>query len=105
MQYLCQLQAEFRNLGGFHLIGSGRDKIEKEKDLEQAASVVKELDLDGLVVCGGDDSNTNAAVLAENFAAKGELLCCVRTTLPPMCQAAPCCIVLYTPRDFVPHIP
>ncbi|CAL8463411.1 g2945 [Coccomyxa elongata] len=71
------IMAEFRNLGGFHIIGSGRDKIEKEKDLEQAASVVKELDLDGLVVCGGDDSNTNAAVLAENFAAKGLKTCVI----------------------------
>jgi pyrophosphate--fructose-6-phosphate 1-phosphotransferase len=73
IQELLSLQAEFRNQGGFHLIGSGRDKIESKEQLTVAASVVKELDLDGLVVCGGDDSNTNAAVLAEDFASRGAL--------------------------------
>ena len=65
------LQLAFRNQGGFHLICSGRDKIEKPADLARAAASAAELDLDGLVVCGGDDSNTNAAVLAEYFAAQG----------------------------------
>lgn len=54
------------------MIGSGRGKIESQEDLNKAAAVVEELDLDGLVVCGGDDSNTNAAVLAEFFKAKGK---------------------------------
>ncbi len=53
------------------MIGSGRGKIESQEDLKKAAAVVGELDLDGLVVCGGDDSNTNAAVLAEFFKASG----------------------------------
>ena len=66
------LQAAFRNQGGFHMIGSGRGKIEKQEDLQKAADVAQELQLDGLIVCGGDDSNTNAAVLAEFFKAKGE---------------------------------
>ncbi len=56
-----------RNQGGFDLIGSGRDKVEKEQDFQSAAAVVQSLDLDGLVVIGGDDSNTNAAFLAEYF--------------------------------------
>ncbi|CAK0740350.1 hypothetical protein CVIRNUC_001244 [Coccomyxa viridis] len=63
--------APFRNQGGFHMIGSGRGKIEKPEDLQKASNVAQELRLDGLVVCGGDDSNTNAAVLAEFFKAKG----------------------------------
>ena len=69
---LCYLKAPFRNQGGFHMIGSGRGKIEKPEDLQKASNVAQELRLDGLVVCGGDDSNTNAAVLAEFFKAKRE---------------------------------
>lgn len=61
--------SEFRNLGGFHLLGSGRDKIETPEDLAAAAETCSSLELDGLVVIGGDDSNTNAAVLAEYFLA------------------------------------
>eukprot|EP00887_Chlorella_sp_A99_P005505 scaffold1.g5505.t1 len=57
--------------GGFHLIGSGRDKIEKPDQLAAAIKTCSGLDLDGLVVIGGDDSNTNAAVLAEHFLANG----------------------------------
>ena len=124
----CIAQAAFRNTGGFHMIGSGRDKaravpgprkqqsltacaahllcalsqahhaprcppqasllaplpfghrttslrlhqIESEEDLRRAASVARELKLDGLVVAGGDDSNTNAAVLANYFLAAGD---------------------------------
>lgn len=53
------------------MIGSGRDKIESQQDLHKAAVTAKDLDLDGLVVIGGDDSNTNAAVLAEYFLSQG----------------------------------
>ena len=63
--------SNYANLGGFHLLGSGRDKIESADDLQAAAATCKALDLDGLVVIGGDDSNTNAAVLAEYFMANG----------------------------------
>ncbi len=69
------LQAAFRNQGGFHMIGSGRGKIEKAEDLQKAADVAQALRLDGLIVCGGDDSNTNAAVLAESFKSKGGAIC------------------------------
>ena len=55
----------YRNLGGFELIGTGRLKIETESQLEAALRSVK--GFDGLVIIGGDDSNTNAAVLAEYF--------------------------------------
>ena len=53
------------------MIGSGRHKIEKPDQFAAAMKYCTELDLDGLVVIGGDDSNTNAAILAEYFAAKG----------------------------------
>ncbi|XP_041997814.1 pyrophosphate--fructose 6-phosphate 1-phosphotransferase subunit beta-like isoform X2 [Salvia splendens] len=57
----------YRNQGGFDMICSGRDKIETP---EHAEETVNMLDLDGLVVIGGDDSNTNACLLAENFREK-----------------------------------
>lgn len=60
--------AEYRNTGGFDMIGSGRDKIESPEQLEESRSTCTAMGLDGLVVIGGDDSNTNAAVLAEYFA-------------------------------------
>ncbi len=59
--------APYRNQGGFDLIGSGRIKIETDEQLSSALAVVQKLKLDGLVIIGGDDSNTNAAVLAEYF--------------------------------------
>lgn len=65
------LQYPFRNQGGFDIICSGRDKIETQEQLEMAANTAKCMDLDGLVVIGGDDSNTNAAVLAQYFCASG----------------------------------
>jgi pyrophosphate--fructose-6-phosphate 1-phosphotransferase len=61
----------YRNTGGFDLIGSGRDKIETEKQLADCADTCTKLALNGLVIIGGDDSNTNAAVVAENFLARG----------------------------------
>lgn len=60
-----------RNQGGFDLIGSGRTKIEKPEDFEKAKNSCLQLKLDGLVIVGGDDSNTNAALLAEYFLAEG----------------------------------
>ncbi|MFW6387754.1 MAG: diphosphate--fructose-6-phosphate 1-phosphotransferase [bacterium] len=59
----------YRNTGGFDIIGSGRTKIESEEQFAASAKVAKELDLDGIVIIGGDDSNTNAALLAEYFRA------------------------------------
>lgn len=61
----------YRNQGGFDLIGSGRTKIETPAQFQAAEATVRELDLDGLVIIGGDDSNTNAAMLAEYFLAHG----------------------------------
>ncbi|MCB1067483.1 MAG: diphosphate--fructose-6-phosphate 1-phosphotransferase [Simkania sp.] len=63
--------ANYRNQGGFDLIGSGRTKIESEEQFAKSLEVAKALELNGLVVIGGDDSNTNAALLAEYFIDKG----------------------------------
>ncbi|KAL3509866.1 hypothetical protein ACH5RR_029267 [Cinchona calisaya] len=60
----------YRNQGGFDMICSGRDKIETPEQFNQAQETAKKLNLDGLVVIGGDDSNTNACLLAENFRGK-----------------------------------
>ncbi|KAL0286110.1 UNVERIFIED_CONTAM: Pyrophosphate--fructose 6-phosphate 1-phosphotransferase subunit beta [Sesamum calycinum] len=60
----------YRNQGGFDMICSGRDKIETPEQFKQAQETAVKLDLDGLVVIGGDDSNTNACLLAENFREK-----------------------------------
>ncbi len=61
---------EYRNTGGFDMIMSGRDKIERPEDLAACLENFAQMDLDGLVVIGGDDSNTNAAVLAEYLKAQ-----------------------------------
>lgn len=65
-----QFVDQYRNTGGFDMIGSGRTKIETPEQFEQALETCKEQNLDALVVIGGDDSNTNAALLAEFFAAQ-----------------------------------
>jgi len=66
-----EMLASYRNQGGFDLIGSGRTKIETEEQLVSSLQVIQNMKLDGLVIIGGDDSNTNAAVLAEYFLQKG----------------------------------
>lgn len=63
------LLADYRNQGGFDLIGSGRTKIETAEQFKAAQATVERHQLDGLVIIGGDDSNTNAALLAEYFVA------------------------------------
>ena len=60
----------YRNTGGFDIIGSGRTKLESEEQFAVVADVCKKHGITALVIIGGDDSNTNAAVLAEYFAAK-----------------------------------
>ena len=59
----------YRNTGGFDIIGSGRTKLESEDQFAVAAEVCKKHGITAIVIIGGDDSNTNAAVLAEYFAA------------------------------------
>jgi pyrophosphate--fructose-6-phosphate 1-phosphotransferase len=67
----------YRNQGGFDLLGSGRTKIETEEQLQSTLSVIEKYKLDGIVIIGGDDSNTNAAVLAEYFLKKGNPTCVI----------------------------
>ena len=60
---------QYRNTGGFDIIGSGRTKLETEEQFAIVAEVCKKHGITAVVIIGGDDSNTNAAVLAEYFAA------------------------------------
>ena len=60
----------YRNTGGFDIIGSGRTKLETEEQFEKSLKVCRDLNVTGIVIIGGDDSNTNAALLAEWFLAK-----------------------------------
>lgn len=62
---------QFRNQGGFDMIGAGRTKIETPEQFRGAAETARALDLDGIVIIGGDDSNTNAALLSEYFIKEG----------------------------------
>ncbi len=61
---------EFRNTGGFDIIGSGRTKLEEAAQFDKGAEILNQLNIKALIVIGGDDSNTNACVLAEYYAAK-----------------------------------
>ena len=61
---------EYRNTGGFDIIGSGRTKLEEVDQFEKGIVILRELGIKALVIIGGDDSNTNACVLAEYYAAK-----------------------------------
>ncbi|RAI15501.1 MAG: diphosphate--fructose-6-phosphate 1-phosphotransferase [Candidatus Melainabacteria bacterium] len=60
---------EYRNTGGFDIIGSGRTKLETQEQFEKSLAVCKKLNISAVVIIGGDDSNTNAALLAEWFVA------------------------------------
>lgn len=60
----------YRNTGGFDIIGSGRTKLEKEEQFDKSLEVCKKRDINAIVIIGGDDSNTNAALLAEYFMKK-----------------------------------
>ena len=70
MELTADIIDEYRNTGGFDIIGSGRTKLEKEDQFEKGYEILKELGIKALVIIGGDDSNTNACVLAEYYAAK-----------------------------------
>ena len=62
---------EYRNTGGFDIIGSGRTKLETKEQFDKGLEILRELDIKALVIIGGDDSNTNAAILAEYYKAIG----------------------------------
>ncbi|ORM41669.1 Pyrophosphate--fructose 6-phosphate 1-phosphotransferase subunit beta 1 [Babesia sp. Xinjiang] len=65
-----EIMDTFRNMGGFNMFLSGRGKVSGPDDLDRAVEVVNDLDLDGLIVVGGDGSNSNAALLANHFASR-----------------------------------
>ncbi len=70
IEITAELMDSYRNTGGFDIIGSGRTKIETPEQFEKALATATNHKLDALVVVGGDDSNTNAALLAEFFASR-----------------------------------
>ena len=69
IEITADLLKDYRNTGGFDLIGSGRTKLEKEDQFEKGLQIIRKLDIRAIVIIGGDDSNTNACVLAEYYAA------------------------------------
>ena len=66
----AEFLAAYRNTGGFDIIGSGRTKLEEQAQFDQGLENLKKLNISALVIIGGDDSNTNACVLAEYYAMK-----------------------------------
>lgn len=70
MELTASYIQEYRNTGGFDIIGSGRTKLETIEQFDQGLHVLKDLNIKALVIIGGDDSNTNAAVLAEYYKEK-----------------------------------
>ncbi|MDE5812085.1 MAG: diphosphate--fructose-6-phosphate 1-phosphotransferase [Muribaculaceae bacterium] len=69
MELTAPIIDEFRNTGGFDIIGSGRTKLEKKEQFDKGLEILRELNITALVIIGGDDSNTNAAILAEYYKA------------------------------------
>lgn len=67
MELTSDIIDEYRNTGGFDIIGSGRTKLEKKEQFDKGLEILKELNIKALVIIGGDDSNTNAAILAEYY--------------------------------------
>ena len=70
MEITAEIADEYRNTGGFDMIGSGRTKLEKVEQFEKGLEIIRQHDIKAIVIIGGDDSNTNACVLAEYYAAK-----------------------------------
>jgi pyrophosphate--fructose-6-phosphate 1-phosphotransferase len=68
MELTSEIIDEYRNTGGFDIIGSGRTKLETHEQFDKGLVILKALDIKALVIIGGDDSNTNACVLAEYYA-------------------------------------
>jgi pyrophosphate--fructose-6-phosphate 1-phosphotransferase len=70
MELTANIIDEYRNTGGFDIIGSGRTKLEETAQFDKGLENCKKLDIKAIVIIGGDDSNTNACVLAEYYAQK-----------------------------------
>lgn len=71
MELTSDIIDEYRNTGGFDIIGSGRTKLETEEQFQKSLEILNKLNIKALVIIGGDDSNTNACVLAEYYRAHG----------------------------------
>jgi len=71
MELTADIIDEYRNTGGFDIIGSGRTKLESKEQFDKGLEILKKLNISALVIIGGDDSNTNACVLAEYYAQIG----------------------------------
>ena len=74
---------EYRNTGGFDIIGSGRTKLEETEQFDKGLEICKKLGIKAIIIIGGDDSNTNACVLAEYYLAKNtgvQVIGCPKTT-------------------------
>ena len=71
MELTADIIDDYRNTGGFDMIGSGRTKLERREQFDKGLEILKELGISALVIIGGDDSNTNAAVLAEYYRSIG----------------------------------
>ena len=67
MELTADFIKDYRNTGGFDIIGSGRTKLETKEQFDKGLEILRELNISALVIIGGDDSNTNAAVLAEYY--------------------------------------
>lgn len=67
VELTAEIVAEYRNTGGFDIIGSGRTKLEETEQYDKGAEICKKLGINAIVIIGGDDSNTNACVLAEYY--------------------------------------
>lgn len=77
IEITAELVDSYRNTGGFDMVGSGRTKIDTPEQFQKALSTAQAHDLNAVVVVGGDDSNTNAALLAEYFASHESSICVV----------------------------
>jgi len=67
MELTAEIIDDYRNTGGFDMIGSGRTKLECQDQFDKGLQILKELNISALVIIGGDDSNTNACLLAEYY--------------------------------------
>ncbi|MDY6426471.1 MAG: 6-phosphofructokinase, partial [Bacteroidales bacterium] len=70
MELTADIIDEYRNTGGFDIIGSGRTKLEKQDQFDSGIEICNKLGIKALIIIGGDDSNTNACVLAEYYLQK-----------------------------------
>jgi pyrophosphate--fructose-6-phosphate 1-phosphotransferase len=80
LEFTDEIMDRYRNTGGFDIIGSGRTKLETENQFKKALANCQKLGITGIVIIGGDDSNTNAAMLAEWMTDKGiQVIGCPKT--------------------------